>query len=116
MIISSWISGVGNTLTSQKRLPGYEGFQSANFNLSGFLFWLYLLFIVVSAVGAAYLSWTLNTYLGTSMPLSILYAVGAFLFSDFYYPMYAFFLNPISSGKANNNGRRNNYNNGANRA
>ena len=56
---------------------------------------IYIIVLLIVAFGAAKLSYSYNTYIGTSGGLSIFYAVLAFIFSEFYYPFYAFFLNPI---------------------
>lgn len=58
---------------------------------------LMILFFIASAAGAASLSWNYNMFLGTSKGLSVFYMILAFLFSELYYPIYAFFFNPITS-------------------
>lgn len=64
-----------------------------------------LYFIIALAflysLGAARLSWTYNRYLGNSVIISLIMSILAFLFSSFYYPMYALFLNPLGSVKKN---------------
>lgn len=59
-----------------------------------------IVFVVISlifALGAARLSYTYNLYIGNSTGVAFGYAVLNFFFSYFYYPFYAFFLNPVGS-------------------
>jgi hypothetical protein len=55
---------------------------------------LYVAFLLLFAFGAARLSWIFTTGKGTPMMLSYLYALLAFLLSEFYYVLYTFILNP----------------------
>lgn len=52
-------------------------------------------FSFVYSLGAAKLSYAYNTSVGSSS--AFLWAVLAFFFSGFYYPYYAFFVNPVGS-------------------
>jgi len=64
-----------------------------------------LLLLVISifyTFGAISLSWRYNTYIGTSYNLKLLYAILVFIFPTLYYPVYAFFLNPITGVKVRN--------------
>jgi hypothetical protein len=110
MLTTSLFSGLDKAVMASAKgySPRYEGFETASESLSRFLFWLYVVFLLASGFGAAYLSWNLNMYLGTSTGISVLYAILAFIFSEAYYPFYAFFLNPVSGKKGNNNGSANN--------
>ena len=64
---------------------------------------LYLIIAIafLYSLGAARLSWTYNRYLGNSFIVSLIMSMLAFLFSSFYYPIYALFLNPLGSVKKN---------------
>lgn len=65
---------------------------------------IYLLFAFLWSYGAAKLSWGYNYYLGNGYGTSFLFSFLAFIFSEFYYPFYAYFLNPIYNiKKANKN-------------
>jgi hypothetical protein len=66
----------------------------------GFLLFM-IIFGLISAYGAARLSYFYNMNTGNSS-WALFYSVLAFLFSDFYYPMYSFFLNPLSAKSRNN--------------
>jgi len=60
-----------------------------------------VLFLIVSSYGAARLSYFYNMNNGNSA-WALFYSILAFIFSDFYYPMYSFFLNPLSAKTRNN--------------
>lgn len=55
---------------------------------------------ILASFGAARLSWCYNMYIGNSTGISAVYAFLAFMFSGFYYPFYAWFLNPTCGSKA----------------
>jgi hypothetical protein len=77
-----------------------ESFTNTNDGISalGIVFGiLILIFLLLSAGGAASLSWNYNMFIRTSGGLSFFYAILAFLFPGFYYPFYAFFLNPVAN-------------------
>ena len=61
-----------------------------------------ILWIIISAYGAARLSYFYNMNNGTTGGTLYLWAVLCFLFSDLYYPFYSYFLNPISRRSGNN--------------
>lgn len=67
------------------------------------VFWIFLsVYVILSflwSYGAAKLSWTYNSYIGSSWGTSFTFSFLAFIFSEFYYPYYAYFLNPISNIK-----------------
>lgn len=66
----------------------------------GFLGILIMMVVAfLASFGAARLSWCYNMYVGNSTSISIFYALLAFWFSGFYYPFYAWFLNPICDMK-----------------
>jgi hypothetical protein len=100
MLISLYTSGADKLLAK-----GKEAFQqqqqaaaaaaTSASTAQNVFFILYLVFAVLAGFGAAYLSWTYNKYRGTNTLITVIYAILAFLFSEFYYPLYAFFLNPI---------------------
>ena len=56
---------------------------------------LILLISFIYSYGAAKLSWNYNMYLGNSSGSAYFNSILAFLFSNFYYPMYAHLLNPV---------------------
>jgi hypothetical protein len=62
---------------------------------------LYLIFLVIYYYGAARLSYFYNMNNGNSGS-AIPWSIVAFLFGDFYYPMYSYFLNPQSARGRNN--------------
>lgn len=66
-----------------------------------------LIIILILAIfytfGAISLSWNYNNYVGTSFILKLLYAILVFIFPSLYYPVYAWFLNPIKSLKSRTN-------------
>ena len=101
MLVSLYTSGADKLLAKGKEaFQQYASEEAAAAATSAstaqnVFFILYLVFAVLAGFGAAYLSWTYNKYMGTGTALALLYAILAFLFSEFYYPLYAFFLNPI---------------------
>lgn len=56
---------------------------------------LYIIVLLIVAFGAAKLSYSYNSFIGTSGGLKIFYTIVAFLFSEFYYPYYAYFVDPL---------------------
>ena len=60
-----------------------------------------VIFTLIFSYGAARLSYFYNMNTGNS-GYAILWSVLAFIFSDLYYPMYSFFLNPQSAKSRNN--------------
>lgn len=60
---------------------------------------IYLIVLLVVAFGAAKLSYNYNAFIGNSGGLTIFYSVLAFLFSEFYYPFYAYFIDPLANIK-----------------
>ena len=60
---------------------------------------LYIIVLLIVAFGAAKLSYTYNNFIGTSGGLKTFYAVIAFLLSEFYYPYYAYFVDPLPALK-----------------
>ena len=69
------------------------------------IFWIFLIVYVILAFiwsyGAAKLSWGYNYYIGNGWGTSFTFSFLAFIFSELYYPFYAFFLNPIYNIKKN---------------
>lgn len=67
------------------------------------IFWVffvtYLILAFIWSYGAARLSWGYNQYIGNGWGTSFTFSFLAFIFSEFYYPFYAFFLNPINNIK-----------------
>jgi hypothetical protein len=106
MILTAYALGLDKTLGVTQ---GFQG-TAEDHQAIGFVLAFQLIFALLSAAGAAYLSIKLNTHLGTSSGWMMFYAVLAFLFSEIYYPVYAFFFNPIGAKPkgANSGSRRNN--------
>lgn len=73
---------------------------------------IYIIFAVLVAYGAAKLSWNYNMFVGNPSWKAFLYSLLAFIFSEFYYPIYAYFLDPVprlvAKGVRNSNAGRNN--------
>ena len=82
------------TVEMKVRREGFQGTYTPGATLTLIVV---TLFAAISAAAAAWLSWTYNMYIGTPTALAFVYAILCFLFSDFYFMIYAFFLNPISS-------------------
>ena len=61
----------------------------------------FFIILMISSYGAARLSYFYNMNTGNSRN-AVFWSVLAFMFSDFYYPMYSFFLNPQSVKGRNN--------------
>jgi uncharacterized membrane protein len=77
-----------------------EAFQNNDDLTKGLtLFWILIVVYVIIAFiwsyGAAKLSWGYNYYIGNGWGTSFTFSFLAFMFSEFYYPFYAYFLNPI---------------------
>jgi hypothetical protein len=62
---------------------------------------IYLILVFFYSYGASRLSWAYNTYYSNSLIIKILYSIFAFIFAGIYYPMYAWFLNPLGSLRNN---------------
>jgi hypothetical protein len=62
---------------------------------------IFILWLIVYAYGAARLSYFYNMNNGNSGS-ALFYSVLAFLFADFYYPFFSYFLNPQSAKGRNN--------------
>jgi biotin transporter BioY len=60
-----------------------------------------IIFTILYSYGSARLSYFYNMNNGNP-GFAIFYSVLAFIFADFYYPMYSFFLNPQSARGRNN--------------
>ena len=71
--------------------------DSANFFMIG----LVAIFCIISGYGAARLSYFYNKNIGNSGS-AVMWSIVAFFFSDFYYPYYSYFLNPLSEKSSNN--------------
>lgn len=103
MLLTAYALGLDKEL---KRFT-QQGFQDGNEKDTGsvavgiFGLLIIILVVFVPAAAAAYLSYTLNKHLGTSTGLTVLYAIIAFIFSDFYVVGYSFFFNPLLKGGAN---------------
>ena len=65
------------------------------------IIFIFIVYLIIYAYGAARLSYFYNMNNG-NQGSAIFYSVLAFIFADFYYIMYSYFLNP-QSAKARNN-------------
>lgn len=97
-------TGVVNALPAANR-DNFTGTETSA-SMTGFTI-LYLIFslivLFIWGYGAAKLSYTYNIYVGNTTGTATVFSILAFLFSDFYYPMYAYFLNPVGSSIRKNN-------------
>ncbi len=62
--------------------------------------------IIAMMYGAGRLSWCYNTFYGESSGVKWLWAILAAIFSGWYYPIYALFLNPLCGLQRSVGGRR----------
>lgn len=69
--------------------------------VSAFTMFFFVIFVIISAYGAARLSYFYNMNSGNS-GWALFWSVLAFMFADLYYPMYSYFLNPLSAKTRNN--------------
>ena len=74
-----------------------EGFDvTSTIDTIGYtLLFIYLFIIFISSFGAAKLSWSYGSYIGSNIFMRFIWALLSFLFASLYYPIYAYFLNPI---------------------
>jgi uncharacterized membrane protein len=100
MIVESFL------ISKMKNIEKFEENNSTDLESFLEIGLLSLLIILIIAIfytfGAVSLSWRYNTYIGTSYPLKLLYAILVFIFPSLYYPVYAFFFNPITGSKVKN--------------
>jgi biotin transporter BioY len=78
-----------------------ESFDGSSSNGSLSLLVIFVVAFMIYSYGAARLSYFYNMNNGNS-GYALFYAILAFIFSDFYYPFFSYFLNP-QSAKARNN-------------
>lgn len=87
------------------KMKTVEKFQDGNaqglLGVGLFFFIIFLALIIFFTFGAVSLSWNYNNYLGTSFVPKLFYGFLVFLFPTFYYPFYAWFLNPIKNFRRN---------------
>ena len=89
-------------IAARKYLDTNEYFTSSDTPEYGTVYIVgFLIGLLISAYGAARLSYFYNMSTGNS-GYAVFWSVLAFIFSDFYYPMYSFFLNPQSARGRNN--------------
>jgi len=76
-----------------------ESFASEDLNTMMGVYMAYiilaLLLMILVSFGAAKLSYCYNMYMGSSEGVAFLWSILSFLFSGFYYPFYALFLDPL---------------------
>ena len=85
-----------------------EKFQSTNNSskLSGDLIAVLVIILAIAifyTFGAVSLSWNYNNYVGSSFGSKIIFAILVFFFPSMYYPVYAWFINPIKSLRLKSN-------------
>ena len=84
--------------------------SNGSFATLGAYFIFGVLFIVImifaNLYGAARLSWCYNTFYGVSSGEKFIWSFLCFIFSGFYYPFYAIFLDPVCGRVAQRGGRR----------
>ena len=100
-----------NALQSFLQLPivskTKESFETSS-NVAGAVgliavfFLLGIAFTILYSMGASKLSYSYNIYMGAGSGTAFFYSVVCFLFSGFYYPFYAWFLNPIKGVRSAN--------------
>jgi hypothetical protein len=126
MLVTSYFLRVPAILNTeiQKRKEGYQDAATAatanavNQTAASYgvavltLLVIYIIFAILVAYGAAKMSWNYNMFVGNPTWKAFLYSLLAFIFSEFYYPMYAYFLDPVpklvAKGVRNNNAGRSN--------
>jgi len=70
--------------------------------VSGIIFiGFYLLLMLISAVGAARLSYNYNISIGNTGGAALSFSILNFFFYGFYYPYYALFLDPLGNKRRN---------------
>ena len=74
-----------------------ENFTTAKSDLGTLLFMGFFAILLgfLYSYGAAKLSYNYNIYLGNSQGAAFMNSILAFIFSNFYYPLYALVLSPI---------------------
>lgn len=80
-------------------LKKIEKFETTDLPINNYYYTaliIYIIVLLIVAFGAAKLSYSYNMFIGTSNGMSIVYAVLAFIFSELYYPFYAYFIDPLS--------------------
>jgi hypothetical protein len=70
--------------------------------VSGVIFIVfYLLLMLISAIGAARLSYNYNISIGNTGGAALSFSILNFFFYGFYYPYYALFLDPLGNKRRN---------------
>jgi len=93
--INLWAAFLGKKTCTKEDLK--EPFNSSSNPLAGLGIIVIIPLIILSlsfSVGSAMLSYHYNVYMGNSSS-AIIWAILAYFFSGFYYPFYAFFLDPL---------------------
>ena len=89
-------------VAARKYLDTNEYFTSSDTQVTQTAYMIgFIIGMLISAYGAARLSYFYNMSTGNS-GYAVFWSVLAFIFSDFYYPVYSFFLNPQSARGRNN--------------
>jgi len=82
-----------------------EPFQDSNqtaVTINVFTIVLIVILGLVYTFGAVILSWNYSNYVGSSFFTKIVIAILALIFPSAYYPIYAWFLNPLKFSRINN--------------
>ena len=58
-------------------------------------FFLMIIFLIAYCYGSAKLSWCYNSYYGATTSTKVMFSILCYCFPSFYYPFYAFFLDPV---------------------
>jgi hypothetical protein len=90
-------------------IRGKQGFTDKNSTeeedylfTQGIIFIVFYLFVMlISAIGAARLSYNYNIYIGNTGGAAMGFSILNFFFYGFYYPYYALFLDPVATKRRN---------------
>jgi ABC-type uncharacterized transport system permease subunit len=93
----NYLTNLAAAVSGQQGFVGNAAEEEQVYKMSLSLLVIYVLFLIFFGLGAARLSYTYNVSIGNSVSVALAYAVLNFFFSSFYYPFYAFFLNPVGS-------------------
>lgn len=94
-----FLSYLGYAVAGKKESFATENDTETAKNIFWILLVTYIILAILWSYGAARLSWGYNQYIGNGWGTSFTFSFLAFIFSEFYYPFYAFFLNPIMNVK-----------------
>ena len=90
-------AALANSLTPYTRADSFEDTPTRSPVEILLIVILVLALFFLYSYGAAKLSWNYNMYVGNSTGAAFFNSILAFLFSNFYYPFYAFLLSPVAA-------------------